>query len=146
FELTDRGIHDIHAHETYGCSQRRGIYARDLKRCLGNVAREDLGPWNFQCQCDCNTSRSCADVQNAWMGSLTGGLVDLEDGIDDVGYIAIHDVIQAMKRQPNAMIGHTILRVVIRPDLFTAFAGADHRSALIRDSLLLLLHFDLVQP
>src|SRR5207249_7567795 len=84
FELTDRGIHDIHAHETYGSSQRRGIYARDLKRCLGNVAREDFGPWNFQCQCDCNTSRSCADVQNARMGSLAGGLVDLEDGFDDV--------------------------------------------------------------
>src|SRR5216117_3866190 len=84
FEFTAHGVHYIHAYEIYRRSQQRRICSGDLKRCLGNVSTENTGSWNFQGQRYCNTSGTCADVQNSRLRSLAGGFLDFQDGFDDV--------------------------------------------------------------
>src|SRR5437016_11739519 len=51
-----------------------------------------------------------------------------------------------MYRQPDAVIGHSILRKIIGPDFFAAVACADHCFTFFSQRLLLFLHFDFVKP
>src|SRR5690242_4219470 len=50
-----------------------------------------------------------------------------------------------MQGKPDAMIGHAVLREVIRANFLAAVTGADHAAALGSDFLLLLFELDFVQ-
>jgi hypothetical protein len=53
------------------------------------------------------------------------------EGSDQIIQIAFHDAIKLMQRQPDAMIGHTILWEIIGADFFTTLSGPDLRSTLL---------------
>lgn len=45
--------------------------------------------------------------------------------VDHLVQIALHDLIQLIERQVDAMIGHSALREIVSPDTFAAIPAAD---------------------
>src|SRR5436309_792584 len=60
---------------------------------------------------------------------LLGPLVR-DQRLDNIGQVAGEDLLQPVDREADAMIGETVLLVVVGADLLAAAAGADLRSAL----------------
>src|SRR4051812_24291964 len=59
-------------------------------------------------------------------------------GSDELVEIALDDLVELVKREPDPVIGDPVLRVVVRPDLLRPLGGADHGPALGRERLVLL--------
>ena len=64
---------------------------------------------------------------------------------DELVEIALDDAIELVEREPDAVIGDAVLRVVVGADLLRALARADHAAALGADGGVLLLALDVEQ-
>src|SRR5438552_537509 len=73
------------------------------------------------------------------------GVVEGGELIDQLAGIALEDVVQAVGREVDAVIGDAALREVIRADFLRALAGADLAAALLRHRLLLFADLHLVE-
>ena len=67
------------------------------------------------------------------------GLEVRGERVEDFAEIAVHDEVEPVQRQTDAVIGDAILGIVVGADLFAAIAGADHGTAFVGQRLLLLL-------
>src|SRR6478609_5532394 len=72
------------------------------------------------------------------LGELLGEIGALQRG-DDLLEIALHDRRQVVERQPDAMVGHAVLREIVGADALTAIARADLAAALRRVTALFLV-------
>ena len=72
-------------------------------------------------------------------------LIMRPQGVDELIDLAFHHEIELVNGQADAMVGYAILLEVICADLLRAVAGTDHRFAFRRESIVLLLLFDLLQ-
>src|SRR5579864_9656477 len=66
-------------------------------------------------------------------------LVVGDESINDGLKLAVHHVAQLVQGQPDAVVGHTVLRKIVGADLFAAVAAAHHGPPLLGQLLLLLL-------
>ena len=73
------------------------------------------------------------------------GVVERDDGIEDLGHVAFEHVLQLVRREVDAVIGDAALREIVGADLLGALAGADLAAAVLRDRVLLLAHLHLVE-
>ena len=60
--------------------------------------------------------------------------------------LAIHYRFELVNREADAVIGETVLREIVGADFFAAVSRAHHGLALFGKGLLLLFHFDFVEP
>src|SRR5215469_8711291 len=65
--------------------------------------------------------------------------------VDDGLHRAIQYLRQLVNREPNPVVGDTVLGEVIGADFFAAVAATDHLLPFLRQRLLLLLHLDLIE-
>src|SRR5712692_11092176 len=72
-------------------------------------------------------------------------LVVDDERFDDVVEPAVHDTVQLMQGEADAVVGDAVLGEVVSADLLAAVARADLRAALLGNLLLLLLKFHLVE-
>src|SRR5438105_3490958 len=72
-------------------------------------------------------------------------LLRLSHGGDQIIELPIQHLIHAVRREMDAMVGHTILRKVVRADLLRAVAGPHLRAPLARTRRLLLRHHAIEQ-
>src|SRR3954452_14773642 len=56
-------------------------------------------------------------------------LVGHDEGVDELVDVAGEDRGQVVDRDPDPVVGHPVLRVVVRPDLLGSIACADHQLA-----------------
>src|SRR5439155_25720329 len=74
------------------------------------------------------------------------GLVVGDEAVDDLVELAVQDLLQAVDREADAVVGDAALLEVVRADLLAAVARSDLALALARDLLLLLRERHLVEP
>src|SRR5438876_5369218 len=74
---------------------------------------------------------SSASAATDIVSSLTEPLLRFSEPerVDECVDVAAHDRGQVVRCPPDAMVGHATLRIVVRPDLRRAIAGADLRAS-----------------
>src|SRR3954463_10241545 len=66
------------------------------------------------------------------------GLIVGDDVVEQLGEVAVPHLDESVRGGVDPVIGNSVLREVIRPDLFRPLAGADLAAAVLGDRLLLL--------
>src|SRR5579864_4065505 len=72
-------------------------------------------------------------------------LIEVGQRFDQRFEFAIHDLIELMQGQPDAMIGDAILRKIVGSDLLASIAAAHHAAPFRPDFVLLLLELHVIE-
>src|ERR1043166_6515605 len=85
-------------------------------------------------------------IRNRLSGDRLGlqllGLVVRDEGVDDLVERALHDEVELVDGEADAVVGDAVLFEVVGANLFVAAAAADNRAALACQRLVLLLLFE----
>src|SRR5947199_10805886 len=64
-----------------------------------------------------------------------------DEGVNNGLELPIHHFSKLVESESNAVVGHAVLRKIVRPDFLAAVAAAHHSFAFLGQGLLLLFHF-----